>query len=154
MNDIFKDRTPLFTSGPNTSVIAPAEFVFGHSFDEPPFRKMSGTSFSAPMVAGLLGELVLLEKNLSPFGQQGTLGVEFIRAKFINILLIETIEATADPVASIKIPNMHAGAGRINAWKAALTVVNGGPAQPAINDAQPLARESLNTAHTRAVVSE
>lgn len=91
-------------------------------------RRISGTSFAAPTVAGLAGEMIYLDKNL---GQTLT-----------SPQIIELIEATADDLGTSQAavnttrPNdrpgntrdNYFGHGRVNVWKAILAVVNRGVA--------------------------
>ncbi len=77
----------------------------------------SGTSFAAPLVSGLAGEMFLLDKVIV---QSGKRPAEMTEKQIINI-----IEATADDLGASG-PDDLFGNGRINVWKALLTVVNGG----------------------------
>ncbi|MFQ5793539.1 MAG: GEVED domain-containing protein [Candidatus Bipolaricaulia bacterium] len=89
---------------------------------------ISGTSFSTPLASGLVGEMIFLDRNLA-------------RAPLLNPLqIIEIMGATADDYgSSIAANNTNKpndrpgngrddafGHGRINVWKAILSVVNRG----------------------------
>ena len=93
------------------------------------FRFFGGTSGAAPQVAGLAGELIYLDDNLATVGP------------FSSLQIVELIEATADDLgnssATAALLNNNPGDGsdntfghgRINAWKATLSAVNGGVAE-------------------------
>lgn len=88
--------------------------------------RSTGTSFSAPTVAGLAADMLHLNRNLPP-------------ARALSALqIIEMIEATADDLGATRSMPTFAndqpangrdlafGHGRINVWKALLAVANGG----------------------------
>jgi hypothetical protein len=98
------------------------------------FAISPGTSFAAPKVTGLAAFLVQIDEAL-----RGAPGGGALLGRRLEI--VETIEATADDLGTSGSPfqNDRAGNGaddffghgRINAWKAALSVVNGGIAEQA-----------------------
>ncbi|MGD2116103.1 MAG: S8 family serine peptidase, partial [Acidobacteriota bacterium] len=90
----------------------------------------SGTSYSAPAVAGLAAEMIYLDRNLSP-----------PRGRLTPLQIVELLEATADDLGTTidggtertrpndrpaDGPDLYFGHGRINAWKALLAVANRG----------------------------
>lgn len=77
----------------------------------------SGTSFAAPLVSGLAGEMFLVDKVLVQSGKRPT---EMTANQIIDI-----IEATADDLGASGPDDLY-GNGRINVWKALLAVANGG----------------------------
>ncbi len=91
-----------------------------------------GTSWAAPQVAGLAAELVYLDDWLYGVPAAGA----NMRARRLQI--VEIIKATADDLGSTSAaapfanndsgngPDNNFGYGRINAWKAVLSVANGG----------------------------
>ena len=114
--------------GPRISVTAGGDEVILPMHDGDP-RGRSGTSFSAPAVAGLAAEMLYLDRNTAN--------------RFTPLQIIELIEATADDLGTAERaagqrsrPNNKAadgrdeffGHGRINVWKALLAVANGGTA--------------------------
>jgi len=91
------------------------------------FSGFGGTSGAAPTAAGLVGQLLFLDDNIGAVGP------------FSNFQIVEFVEATADDLGSTTAypgafinndagngPDNHFGFGRINAWKAVLSAVNGG----------------------------
>ena len=92
---------------------------------------MNGTSFAAPQVAGLAAEMIYLDKNLRAAA-----------GRMMPLQIIEIVEGTADDLGSTESqtaswrvrpndapgngPDVFFGHGRINCWKAVLSVVNGG----------------------------
>ncbi|MBN1766622.1 MAG: S8/S53 family peptidase [Sedimentisphaerales bacterium] len=94
-------------------------------------RPVSGTSFAAPTVAGLSAEMIYLDRNM-----------RIAANRFTPLQIIEIVEATAEDLGSnantvinnIARPNdnpgdgvdPYFGHGRINVWKAILSVANGG----------------------------
>ncbi len=115
--------------GPRTSVSAPGEKIVLPQSDGT-LREFSGTSFAAPFVAGLAGEMIYADRNYTSDAAK----------RFTPLQIIELIEATADDLGStITVPlrtkpnnnpnNGHDslfGHGRINVWKALLAVANRG----------------------------
>ena len=91
--------------GPNVSVSAPGESVPVLKGDLEHWDLKDGTSFSAPYVAGLAAEMFALDE------------------KATNAEIASIIEKTADGIETQK-PNDYIGYGRINAWKAILTLLN------------------------------
>ena len=91
--------------GPNVSVSAPGESVPVLKGDLEHWELKDGTSFSAPYVAGLAAEMFALDE------------------KATNSEIVSIIEKTADGIETQK-PNDYIGYGRINAWKAILTLLN------------------------------
>jgi hypothetical protein len=92
-------------------------------------NSINGNSFAAPVVTGLLGEMIFLDQNTQ------------VAAKRLSPLqMIELVEVTADDLGtnvaasnSVRPNNMtgngfdnYFGHGRINAWKAVLSVLNRG----------------------------
>ncbi len=114
--------------GTRISVGAPGDKTMGQKPDQT-FRRFGGTSAAAPQVAGLASMLVYFNRNFYPAGQ-----------RFSRYQVVELIEATADDLGTSSddvdaeqkndIPGNGAddafGYGRINAWKAMLSAVNGG----------------------------
>ena len=76
-----------------------------------------GTSLSAPLVAGLAAEMILLDRKVVRLGTRSS---EMTPHQIVRIM-----EATADDMGD---PgwDQYFGHGRINVWKALLAVVNGG----------------------------
>jgi hypothetical protein len=113
------------------SIVAPAELLPALRPEDQTIEPRSGTSFASPMVAGLLLNMLDLDRATAA----GAAGLAPIQ-------LIEIMEATADPIGGptvtvgttgggIVIPNNQAfGHGRLNAWKALLSVANRGVANP------------------------
>ena len=113
--------------GPQTSVSAMGDEIVLPSRDGK-LASFSGTSFAAPLVSGLAGEMVFLDKNSRA------------APSLTPLQIIELIEATADDLGSsfeeigVTKPNDQPndgldplfGHGRINVWKALLGVANGG----------------------------
>ena len=118
--------------GPQISVSAPGRELQGVEPTNPlSFVEMSGTSFAAPQVCGLAGELIYLDLNradIGPYSPQQI--VEFILATADD--LGTTIPHPQPPNALIQNNdpgNRHDdwfGWGRINVWKAVLSALNGG----------------------------
>ncbi|HID62643.1 MAG TPA: hypothetical protein EYP49_07915, partial [Anaerolineae bacterium] len=117
--------------GPRVSVSAPGtEIVLPDPTGN--LRAISGTSFATPIAAGLVGEMIFLDRNLQP-----------PRGLFSPLQIIEILEATADDLGSTVNANNAAkpndspgndrddafGHGRINVWKAILAVANRGLAR-------------------------
>ncbi len=105
------------------------------------FQSISGTSFAAPKVAGLIAELIQVRDGA------GRRGVAAHPNADAQMRMVETVEATADDLgtsgAIVDVeelvndmpdprqgnphsPDDRFGWGRINAWKAMLAVVNKG----------------------------
>ncbi len=111
------------------------------------FQRIAGTSMAAPMVAGLAAELLYLD---SKSNQVGALMGGNRNTDLTPYQIVEIIEATADDLGSSQPlvkdrslvandapgngPDHRFGFGRINAWKAALTVANGGLAEVVSED--------------------
>lgn len=91
--------------GPNVSVSAPGESVPVLKGDLENFELKDGTSLSAPYVAGLAAEMFAVDSTAT------------------NAEIASIIEKTADGIETQK-PNDYIGYGRINAWKAILTLLN------------------------------
>lgn len=117
---------------------------------------VSGTSFSTPLVAGLLGDVIRVLDIRAGEGAPTTIIQRSARAGRVKAAL-EMIEATSDRVlgsnpagnfdAAEQVPNNNMGFGRINAWKATLTAINGGLAQGGTDQgAAPLAFGTLTAA--------
>jgi uncharacterized repeat protein (TIGR01451 family) len=124
-------------AGPQLSVSAAGETVIGVT-PETPYRLMTvdGTSFAAPLVSGLAGELIVLDRGLNPDPKD----------QYTAEQIVEFIEATADDLGTTGPPprlggndapndkpgdgpDDRFGFGRINAWKATLSAVNAGLAR-------------------------
>ena len=91
--------------GPHVSVSAPGEAVPFLKGDLESFGLEDGTSISAPYVAGLAAEMFAVDSTAT------------------NAEIASIIEKTADGIETPK-PNDYIGYGRINAWKAILTLLN------------------------------
>lgn len=114
--------------GPQTSVAAPGGRVIlpNHTGALGPH---SGTSFSAPHVTGLAGEMIYLDQHTNAPA-----------SRLSPLRIIQIIEATADDLGTTvggdrvtrandtpgNGPDIYFGHGRINAWKAILAVINRG----------------------------
>lgn len=114
------------------------------------FERTQGSSFSAPLVAGLATELLFLDKKSD---QVGILAGGNRNTNFTPFQVVEIIEATADDLGTglalgpklndDNVPNAAPGDGpdswfgfgRVSAWKAALAVANGGLASARSEDA-------------------
>ena len=136
--------------GPNISVAAPAENLIGLTPDGD-FQVEDGTSFAAALVSGLAAELIFLDDAIRGRPTAGT-------RRDRRLAIVETIEATADDLGTTQVfgtgllnnspgngPDRHFGHGRINAWKSALAIVNGGIAIEGRTDNQRPGRDDLFT---------
>ena len=113
-------------TGSRVSVVAPggqkdkAQLVKRtHEVDD--LFQSQGTSYAAPMAAGLAAEMIYFDRAL---GRTRTNRQQFA------LKIVEMMEATAD-----KLPNISddkQGFGRINVWKAILAVANDGVAAESI----------------------
>ena len=107
---------PKTDFGAHVSVAAPGFLVPGMipTFDK--FHLKNGTSFAAPMVAGLAAELYLLDEVLpgraSPFVRRSR-----------NYDIASIIEQTADDLGDPGSDD-YFGRGRINVWEAILGLIN------------------------------
>ncbi len=113
----FERRWTPSNKGPVISVSAAAKFydvVLRNNFQP---TSGNGTSFAAPLVAGLAGEMFLVDEVLQRLGKRSD---EISPQKVASI-----IEATADDMGSFGYDEEF-GHGRINVWKALLATVNGG----------------------------
>ncbi len=101
---------------------------------------LGGTSFSTPTTAGLLGEIIRILDTAAGRTDPTTAAQRAAAARITDVRrAIELIEATSDRVigtdraANFKqneqAPDDNMGFGRINAWKAVLSAINGGLAQ-------------------------
>lgn len=115
--------TPVSVAAPGGNVLLPERNGV--------LTPTSGTSFSAPMVTGLAGEMIYLDQHTN------------VPANRLSPLqIIETIEATADDLGATRAgvnvarpnnapgngPDPYFGHGRVNVWKGILAVVNRGVA--------------------------
>lgn len=119
-----EERWGMSNFGEKVSVSAPGDFTGPFiggllSRNYGPTGGSGGTSFSAPLVAGLAAEMILIDKALVRLG----LGTHEMSPETI----IQIIEATADDLGKPGFDE-HFGNGRINVWKALLATVNGGVA--------------------------
>jgi uncharacterized repeat protein (TIGR01451 family) len=127
------ERYPTGTAfGPNKSVSAHGERVILPN-QNGVLREISGCSFAAPIVAGLVTEMRMLDRNLNPDA-----------ANLLTPLqIIEIVAATADDLGTTNSAavdqlrandapgngfDLHFGNGRVNIWKAMLALVNRGVA--------------------------
>ena len=94
-------------TGPNVTVAAPGQDVPVLSYDLEDVSPASGTSYSAPYVAGLAAEMFALDSSV------------------INVEVIDIIERTADDLGPAGDDDLF-GHGRVNVWKAILTLLNRG----------------------------
>ncbi len=111
-----EQRSGFSNFGKNTSVVAPGgECILPDRGGS--LRIISGTSFAAPAVAGLAAEMIYLDRNMRPADERLT-----------PHEIIVMIETTADDLGkTYRDPEF--GNGRINVWKALLSVANGGLAK-------------------------
>ncbi|MCA9243542.1 MAG: S8/S53 family peptidase [Phycisphaerales bacterium] len=115
-------------AGRNIDLIDPTGF---------PDQNVNGTSFATPITAGLLAEVVrILDLSQGPpQGPPANAAARRGRAGRAR-QAIEIVEATADRALNRNVnadfdvadgaPNNNTGYGRINAWKAMLSAINGG----------------------------
>jgi hypothetical protein len=110
--------------GERISVSAPGGNVVSIGSDGE-FYRTSGTSHAAPMVSGLLAQMMQLERTLHPPPAFPTPEArnQYLRAN--TAYLVEVLEYTAD---NLRFAPRDQGHGRINAWRALLAVANGGVA--------------------------
>jgi len=126
--------------GSQVSVSAPGVHLADLTATNPlGFSFGSGTSYSTPYVSGLAGELIYLDRNLNTNPATGQPGIYSAQQ------IVEFIEATADDLGTSQMypgqgksarnddpgnqDDDRFGWGRINCWKAALSVVNRGLAE-------------------------
>lgn len=114
--------------GPQTSVAAPGGRVILPD-NTGTLAPRSGTSFSAPHVTGLAGEMIYLDQHTNAPA-----------SRLSPLQIISMIEATADDLGTTvggdgatrandvpgNGPDIYFGHGRINVWKAILAVINRG----------------------------
>jgi subtilisin family serine protease len=122
--------TDVSDFGLNVSVSAPAEGLIGRD-PNGNVVSVAGTSFAAPFVSGLAAKLIQIDEALR---NEPAAAMKQSR----RLQIIEAIEASADDLGTTAIaaprlnndpgngPDDRFGYGRVNAWKATLTVVNGG----------------------------
>ncbi len=101
-----REGHPSFSNtGANVSVSAPGHLVPVLTWDLETVEPASGTSYSAPYVAGLAAEMFSLDGAIS------------------NAEVIDIIQRTADDLGAPGGDDLY-GFGRINVWKAILTLLN------------------------------
>jgi hypothetical protein len=119
----YESKTDFSNQGKRISVVAPGEdaITVAPIIDSPTNKKteiktIGGTSLSAPLVAGIAAELMLVDPSLQ---ERGNLPK-----------VLEYIEATADQIYDNYAVGSSAGEltghGRVNFWKAVLATANGG----------------------------
>ena len=96
---------PDAATGDHVRISAPSSFVPLLDKDFATRYAKGGTSFSAPYVAGLAAEMFAIDASVT------------------NVEIVDIIEKTADDLG-VAGPDAEFGFGRINCWKAILTLLN------------------------------